>query len=49
MNELPVGEAARSDRAANPFSSLQESFIRLQQAEQLRQRGKFDEAQSICE
>jgi tetratricopeptide (TPR) repeat protein len=51
MKELQIGDDAslRSDRAANSFSSLQESFIRLQQAEQLRQRARFDEAQSICE
>jgi tetratricopeptide (TPR) repeat protein len=28
--------------------SLQENFISLQQAEQLRQRARFDEAQAIC-
>jgi len=36
-------------RPAAPPNPLQESFIRLQQAEQLRQRGKLDQAQAICE
>jgi tetratricopeptide (TPR) repeat protein len=50
MAEYKVSDASlRSDRAANSFGSLRESFIRLQQAEQLRQRGKFDDAQAICE
>jgi tetratricopeptide (TPR) repeat protein len=36
--------------AAGPASSpLQEAFIRLEEAEQLRQRRKLDKAQSICE
>jgi Flp pilus assembly protein TadD len=38
-----------SERVMDAASFLQENFIRLQQAEQLRQRGRFDDAQSICE
>jgi tetratricopeptide (TPR) repeat protein len=50
MMEYPVGGGASgSERGMNSASSLQENFIRLQQAEQLRQRARFDEAQSICE
>ena len=38
---------ARADKiASNP---LQDSFIKLDQAEQLRQQGKLDRAQTICE
>ena len=42
-------ELSGSERVMSAASSLQENFIRLQQAEQLRQRGRFDDAQSICE
>jgi Flp pilus assembly protein TadD len=44
----PVGSVAGSmpSRGTNPF---QDSFIRLEQAEQLRQQGKLDRAQRICE
>ena len=50
MTEYKVTDALlRPDRAVNSPDSLQENFIRLQQAEQLRQRARFDEAQSICE
>jgi tetratricopeptide (TPR) repeat protein len=38
--------SAEQFRSADP---LQESFVRLQQAEQLRQLGRFDQAQLICE
>ena len=50
MTEYQVGDVASgSQRVVNSENSLQESFVRLQQAEQLRQRGRFDEAQSVCE
>jgi tetratricopeptide (TPR) repeat protein len=50
MTEYRVSDdVPGSERVASAESSLQESLIRLQQAEQLRQRGKFDDAQSICE
>ena len=50
MREYQVGDASSgSEPAMNAASSLQESFLRLQQAEQLRQRARFDEAQAICE
>ena len=50
MTEHQVGDGLPgSERATNAANSLQQNFIRLQQAEQLRQRGRFDEAQSICE
>jgi tetratricopeptide (TPR) repeat protein len=50
MAQDQVGDGSSgSERAANPAGSLRESFIRLQQAEQLRQKGQFDDAQSICE
>src|SRR5438046_168590 len=39
-------EQISSARGTNP---LQESFIRLEEAEQLRQQGKLDRAQRICE
>ena len=49
MTGYQVGdELSGSERVMSAASSLQESFIRLQQAEQLRQRGRFDDAQSIC-
>ena len=38
--------ASTSPRGTNP---LQDSFIRLEEAEQLRQQGKLDRAQRICE
>jgi tetratricopeptide (TPR) repeat protein len=50
MTEYQVGgSASGSERVMNSANSLQGSFVRLQQAEQLRQRARFDEAQSICE
>jgi tetratricopeptide (TPR) repeat protein len=50
MTEYRVGDGlSGSEPEMNAASSLQENFIRLQQAEQLRQRARFDEAQSICE
>jgi tetratricopeptide (TPR) repeat protein len=50
MTEYRVGDGlSGSERAVKSASSLQESFVRLQQAEQLRQRGRFDDAQSLCE
>jgi tetratricopeptide (TPR) repeat protein len=50
MTEHRVGYSlSGSQLVMNSENSLQESFIRLQQAEQLRQRGRFDDAQSICE
>jgi tetratricopeptide (TPR) repeat protein len=50
MTEYKVtGALLRSDRAVNSSESLQENFVHLQQAEQLRQRSRFDEAQAICE
>jgi tetratricopeptide (TPR) repeat protein len=50
MTEYRVGDGlSGSERAVKSASSLQENFIRLQQAEQLRQRGRFNDAQSICE
>jgi len=50
MTEYRVGDGlSGSQRVASSEGSLQDSFIRLQQAEQLRQRGRFDDAQSICE
>jgi len=32
-----------------PFNPLQDSFVKLEQADQLRQQGKLDRAQAICE
>jgi tetratricopeptide (TPR) repeat protein len=50
MTEYQIGDdLLGSERVVNSAGSLQESFIRLQQAEQLRQRASFDEARSICE
>jgi tetratricopeptide (TPR) repeat protein len=50
MTEHRVGHSlSGSQLVMNSENSLQESFIRLQQAEQLRQRGRFDDAQSLCE
>lgn len=50
MTEHQAGKGLTgSERVVNAASSRQESFIRLQQAEQLRQKGRLDEAQSICE
>jgi Flp pilus assembly protein TadD len=42
----PPAETTTLKRGTNP---LQDSFIRLEQAEQLRQQGKLDRAQRICE
>jgi Flp pilus assembly protein TadD len=50
-----MSEVQRTDQFWRPAGlpdvakGLQDSFIRLQQAEQLRQRGRLDQAQSICE
>jgi tetratricopeptide (TPR) repeat protein len=50
MTEYQVGgSSSGSEPETKLASSLQETFIRLQQAEQLRQRARFDDAQSICE
>lgn len=50
MTEFRASDPSRSSGdAASSSDSLRESFVRLQQAEQLRQRGRLDEAQSICE
>src|SRR5271155_5384743 len=50
MSEFQLKNSSlHPERSATSASPLQESFIRLQQAEQLRQRGKLDQAQAICE
>jgi len=50
MTEYQVdGGASGFEQEMNSASVLRESFVRLQQAEQLRQSARFDEAQAICE
>jgi tetratricopeptide (TPR) repeat protein len=39
----------RPDKASSSSNPLQDSFIQLDQAEQLRQQGKLERAQRICE
>ena len=43
---FPTAASAASAQSPHP---LRDSFIQLDQAEQLRQKGKLDRAQSICE
>src|SRR5712691_7185779 len=38
-----------SGKTVVPLNPLQDSFIKLDEAEQLRQQGKLDRAQKICE
>jgi len=50
MPEFQLGSLSpRPEGPAASASPLQDSFIRLQQAERLRQQGSLDQAQAICE
>ncbi len=43
------GSFSRPQKPAATLNPLQESFIQLDEAEQLRQQGKLDRAQKVCE